>query len=357
MTTTVPPAAPAAGRRVTPTGRLVLPAEADRETWLTTRRRGIGSSDIPKVMRLSSFGGPLHVYHDKVGHLPLDGEEMSDAARFGVLFEEPLARDWARRNRTVVRRVGVIAHEHEDWMQCSLDRLCTECPLDREKKSLCALECKTRNAYVASRWNREVPDDVLAQCLWQLAVSGLDHIHVACLIGGQDYRQYTVRREGHMDIIADIVTVARRLWFDHIAVGLPPVAVVEEDDPDALRDLYDALNPERDGVIELDRQMEVHEALYAYLAAHEQEKAAAEQKERMAAVLVGALGAHEQAFMGNRPVYTYRRVKKPQPNLALLAEKYPQAYAECVAEGGHRRLNITNYGKQTFGGLNDDEAA
>src|SRR5581483_6271255 len=165
--------------------------------------------------------------------------------------------------RTVVRRVGVIAHEHEEWMQCSLDRLCTECPLARDKAETCALEVKTRNAFVASRWNREVPDDVLAQCLWQLAVSGLDHIHVACLIGGQDYRQFTVRREGHQDIIADIVTVARRLWFDHIVPGLPPLAVVEEDAPDALRDLYDALNPERDGVIELDRQMEVHEALYA----------------------------------------------------------------------------------------------
>jgi putative phage-type endonuclease len=349
MTTTVPPAAPAAGRRVTPTGRLVLPAGADRETWLTVRRKGIGSSDIPKVMRLSSFGGPLHVYHDKVGHLPLDADEVSDAAHFGNLFEEPLARDWARRNRTVVRRVGVIAHEHEEWMQCSLDRLCTECPLDRTKSSLCAVEVKTRNAFVAGRWHRQVPDDVLAQCLWQIAVSGLEHIHVAALIGGQDYRQFTIRREEHGQVIADIVTVARRLWVDHIEAGLPPVALPEEDDPDALRELYDALNPDRDGLIRLDREMEAHDALAGYLAALEEEKAAGRRKKQMGAVLVAALGDAEMAVMGDAPVFTYKETGRDTCDLARLAERYPEAYEDCVTRTTHRRLNITNHAKKAFG--------
>ena len=47
--------APAAGRRVTPTGRLILPATADRADWLTARRSGIGSSDVPAILGLVDY--------------------------------------------------------------------------------------------------------------------------------------------------------------------------------------------------------------------------------------------------------------------------------------------------------------
>ena len=180
------------GDRVTPTGILVLEHSAPRSVRLDKRREGIGSSDLPAVMQLSGYRSPQHVYYDKRGEIPHDDDEdMGDPARYGVLFEEPLAFDWARRNRTVVESVGIVAHRDEPWQMCSLDRLCAECPLDRDKHSLCALEVKCRNAFVAKLWRQGPPDDVLAQVLWQILVTGLDHIHVVCLIGGNDYRQYT----------------------------------------------------------------------------------------------------------------------------------------------------------------------
>lgn len=342
MSTAIAPQLPVSGRRVTPTGRLILGADADRDTWLNTRRHGIGSSDIPKVMGLSNFGGPRHVYYDKRGMLPPETEH-SDAAHFGTIFEEPLARDWARRNRSVIRKVGVVAHEDDAWRQCSLDRLVTECPHARGSgiREVCALEVKTRNAHVASKWKRRIPDDVLAQVLWQLDVTGLDHIHVACLIGGQDYRQYTVRRAGNEQVIADIRAVAERLWHEHVLLHrVPPTT--DADNPDALVDLYDDLNPVRGGVVRLDRDLEAWDDISAYLEATATIRAAEAEKKRLRARLIERLGAADTAVIADRPAYVYGERSKAHVDMDLLAERFPDAYAACVQERTFRQLDIKN---------------
>lgn len=337
--------ASAAGQ-VTPTGRLILHHTAARDVWLDARRQGIGSSDLPAVMNLSGFKTPLHVFHDKRGRLPHD-DEFSEAAHFGVLFEEPLARDWARRNRTVVEPVGLIANADEPWQMCTLDRLCTECPLDRTQRSLCALEVKTRNAFVAKLWNQGPPDDVLAQVLWQILVTGLDHIHVVCLIGGQDYRQYTVRREEHVKLVAYLHAEASRLWHQHIVPGRAP-ALSGEEPPDALIELYDRLHPERDGVAVLDRDGDAHDAMAEYLEAVA-EKSAAEKKRKAAyARLLASLGDAQTATVQDRPFFSIEQSSRKTPDLARLAEHWPEAYADCVVAKAHDRLNIPKFVREEY---------
>lgn len=337
--------APAAGR-VTPTGRLVLPHTAPRDVWLDARRRGIGSSDLPAVMNLSGFKTPQTVYYDKRGQLPHD-EEFSEAAHFGVLFEEPLARDWARRNRTVVEPIGLIANVDEPWATSTLDRLCTECPLDRSQRSLCALEVKTRNAYVAKLWRQGPPDDVLAQVLWQILVTGLDHIHVVCLIGGQDYRQYTVRREDHVKLVAYLHAEASRLWHEHIVPGRPP-AVTGEEPPDALLDLYDRLHPDRDGVVVVDRDLDVVDAMTEYMEASALESEGKRRKKAAKAKLLEALGGAQAAVRQDRPFFSIEQSHRKTPDLARLAEEFPEAYRACVADVAHDRIAIPKYVREEF---------
>lgn len=339
-------AAPAGGRRVTPTGRLILDHDTPRDEWLDARRAGIGSSDLPAVMQLSGFKTPLHVYYDKRGQLPHD-DEFSEAAHFGNVLEGPLAHDWARRNRTVVAPVGLIANEADAWQMCTLDRLCTECPLDRTQRSLCALEVKTRNAFVANLWREGPPDDVLAQVLWQILVTGLDHIHVVCLIGGQDYRQYTVRRDEHLKLVAYINAEANRLWWEHIVPGRPP-ATTGEEPPDALIELYGRLHPDRSGEVVLDRDLDTQDAMTDYLEAVA-EKAAAERRRKTAqARLIAALGGAQMAVVREKPFFSIEQSHKRTPDLARLAEEFPEAYRACVADVPHDRIAIPNYVRKEF---------
>ncbi|MFJ1869922.1 YqaJ viral recombinase family nuclease [Streptomyces chartreusis] len=347
MTTTVQAGeqSPAAGP-VTPTGRLILHHTAAREVWLDARRQGIGSSDLPAVMGLSGFKTPLHVFHDKRGRLPHD-DEFSEAAHFGVLFEEPLARDWARRNRTVVESVGLIANIDEPWQLCTLDRLCTECPLDRSQRSLCALEVKTRNAFISHLWRQGPPDDVLAQVLWQILVTGLDHIHVVCLIGGQDYRQYTVRRDEHVKLVAYLHAEASRLWHEHIVPGRAP-ALSGEEPPDALIELYDRLHPDRDGVTVLDRDLDAVDAMSEYMEAAALESEGKARKKVAKAKLLGSLGSAQAAVRHDKPFFSIEQSFRKTPDLARLAEEFPEAYRACVADVAHDRIAIPKYVREEF---------
>ncbi|MFB6809458.1 YqaJ viral recombinase family protein [Streptomyces sp. NPDC056387] len=330
--------APAAGRRVTPTGRLILDHTAPRDVWLNARRLGIGSSDLPAVLSLSGFKTPQHVYYDKRGELPHD-DEFSEAAHFGTIFEEPLALDWARRTRTVVERIGVIANIDEPWQMCSLDRLCTECPYDRTTRSLCALEVKCRNAFVAKLWRTGPPDDVLAQVLWQILVTGLDHIHVMCLIGGNDPRMYTVRREDHTKLVAYIHAEASRLWFEHIVPGRPP-AIAGDEPPDALIELYDRLHPDRDGVVVMDRDGDAQGDLSEYLRAVADKGEAEKRRKTYKARLLAHLGGAQAATVMDRPFYSIEQSMRETPDLERLRAEFPEAYAACVADKPQDRLSI-----------------
>lgn len=320
--------------------QVLLPASADRIEWLRTRRTGIGSSDVADIMDVG-YNTPSHVYHDKRGDLPLESD-AGEEALWGTLHEETVAREWARRNRSTVRRVGLIARRDARWMMCTLDRRIAECPLNRKRRETCALEVKTRNAFVASKWRSEVPDDVLAQVLWQMAVTEYAHIHVAVLIGGNDYRQYVVRRADHEQVIADIVTVADRMWHDHILPGVPPPVT---GDPERLVELYHELHPDRTGVLDLadvdaEKSVAVMGDLDDYETHRLAEKAAKQAKDAAKARLLAHLDDAQTASHRGELVYSFEPSTRRKPDLERLAERWPDAYADVVAENPSQRLNI-----------------
>ncbi|WP_129307954.1 lambda-exonuclease family protein [Streptomyces sp. L2] len=338
MTTAAPagPTSPAAGRRVTPTGRLILPADADRADWLTARRNGLGSSDIAAILGISRYGNALSVYHDKTGGLPLESDD-SEPALWGRAFEETVAREWARRNRSFVRRVGLVANIDRPWQMCTLDRRVLDCPLaDGAEK--CAVEIKCRDKMKASLFRTGVADDVLVQTLWQADVCGYDHIHAAVLIGGNDYRQYVIRVADHADLIADLRTAGERAW-QQITSRRPPV-LAQDADPDVLLDLYDRLYPERAGTVDITRDVGAQEALGDYLDAHQEATAAAKRKKAAQARMVEALAGAEAAIVLDRPFYSLDETHREYCDVKRLAEHWPDAYADCVEDRVSRRLNI-----------------
>jgi putative phage-type endonuclease len=337
--------APAVLRRATPTAHLVMPASAGRDAWLRARKGGLGSSDIAAAMGVTEYSTPLHIYYNKRGELP-DNEDAGEAALWGTLHEDTVAREWARRNKSAIRRVGLVAQTDAPWRMCTLDRRVTVCPLRRDLAETCCLEVKTRSAWVAGKWRKGVPDDVLAQVLWQARVTGYGHVHVALLIGGNDYRQFTVHAAEHGQLIGDITTIADRLWHEHIVEGQPPAAT---GNPEALIDLYDELNPARGGVARLDRDMAAFDALDEYLEASADEKAAGGRKAAAKAVLVGALGGAEIGVLDDEAAYTYAEASRSSVNTSLLAERWPDAYAVCVTDKSSRRLNITNDYRKKWG--------
>lgn len=324
---------PTTAIRTTPPYRLVLPASADRDAWLAERRNGIGSSDVAAVMGVSSYGSAQHVYYDKRGGLPLEGD-AGEPALWGSLNEDTVAREWARRNRSIVRRVGLVARKDADHHRCTLDRRCDECPLDRENRERCAVEVKCRSAYVAGKWKQGMPDDVLAQVLWQIHVTGYDHIHVATLFGGNDFRQYVIRRSEHEALIANIVTVVDRLWSDIKAGQVPALTGDEPAEP--MLELFGQLHPDRSGIRDLGEFPALTDAATGYLAEYETSrltaKAAKKQQDAAKVALIDVLGKAQAALLDGEVAYELRATTRRNCDLSRLAEEFPDAYEACVTE-------------------------
>lgn len=292
--------------RVTPAGDLVLPCDAPRMKWLIARQKGITATDIVKIIGLSGWGNSHDVYVDKRS-APID-EPPSEAAQWGHLLEEPVAREWAIRHGAKVRRVGLLRHHRNRHHLATCDRLINGWASP--------LEVKTKSAFVADRWADGVPDDVAAQVQWQLHVTGLDRAHVAALVGGQRLESFEVRRD--QDVIDYLVGEADRVWAD-VTAGTPPQV-----DPDQLTAAaLDRLYPDRGGVAEVPA-LDALPLLDAYRDAAARARLAAREKDVAKLQLVQLLGDAEVAQVNGRDAFTYRAQSRRGIDLDRLAELVPE---------------------------------
>lgn len=327
------------GRRVTPTAVRVLPADADRDTWLAARRTGIGSSDVAAILGTADRNTAVHVYRDKRGELV---DDAGEAALWGNLLEEPVAREWARRQRSVIQRVGLVAHVDEPWRMATLDRRVLECPMDRSVRTACALEVKCRSAFKAHRWRTDVPDDVLAQTVWQMAVTGYDHIHVAVLIGGNELKLTVVERDQALEEF--VLGEVRRFRNEHLLAGVEPDWDLSK--ASALIDMDSLMHPERVGELDLSEIGEVIEYAERSAAKGAAERALKESSAKLRRLANGALTVK----FADELAYEFSEVTKRNCDLDVLKARFPEAYAAVVTEKTHYQIRIASEFRQTPGG-------
>jgi putative phage-type endonuclease len=326
MTTATP-------RRIAPTARLILPATADRDTWLAARRHHIGSSDVARILGI--YPSPLRVWYDKRGQLPdVDNEQKL----WGRKLEHDIADEWTRRNRSVTTRVGLVENVDNPLLACTLDRRVVECPAEPGRRNACALEVKLTSVFRASRWRRQIPDDVLAQVLHQCRVTGYDHMHVAALIGTYDYRQFTVWREREAEVFDFVAAEVDAFAAAHMPADTAPAPPGSDD-----VDLWDEVYPARTGVVHLsaEQTVEALEARDRYETAHAELADPTGRKREAKSDLLALTGDGEVVVAGDDLLWTYLEVAgAPKVDLDRLSEQFPDAYAACVKPTSHRTLQI-----------------
>lgn len=321
------------GRLTTPTGRLVLPSSAPRADWLAARRDGITATDIVAIVGENPYTTPVDVWLDKTSDLPPADDMPSEAAMWGIDLEDVVAQRWAEMHGMAVRRVGLLAKDGDDWMRASLDRIVKPgCNPD----GACGLEVKTRNAWVADQWDAGVPASVVTQVQWQMAVSGLGHIHVAALIGGQRLVDHVVNRDE--DTIDALTATASRFWVNVLARELPDI------DPAlwTAADL-DRLYPDRSGEREVDPTI-VQPLLAACAAAEKKIKPLHRAMAEARVALIALLGDADTAVVDGKPVYTFRGVTYRDVDRNKLAADFPEAWESCTSTRITRTFRISKRG-------------
>jgi putative phage-type endonuclease len=187
----------------------------NREDWLAERKKGICSSDAAALLGISPWNTAFSIYADKLGMLP--EQPMTEAMKWGLRHEPAIAAAYEEETGAELTGPRGSLHRHKDqrWMLATPDRITTAGRI---------VELKTASAFAASEWGEpgtdEIPDAYLVQVNHQLEVLGADVADVAVLIGGSDFRVYTVPRNGRL--IAHLVEVERVFWHEHVLARIPP---------------------------------------------------------------------------------------------------------------------------------------
>lgn len=293
------------------TYREVLAPGADRDTWLRTRRTGIGGSDASAVASLSKYESPYSVWMDKTGRVPLDSVEASEAMLWGNLLEPVVRAEACKRLGLDVELTGTLQHADRTWQLYNPDGLLSDGGI---------LEIKTSNQFLSGEWDDQVPDHAELQVQHGMAVTGAGHAWVAGLIGGQRLVVHRVDRDD--DLIATLIDLEAAFWQHVLDDTEPPI-----DGHDATRAALADRYPVDPGAVRDVPPNAVAEAHANYFAAKADEKAAAERK---------ALAANTmRALMAGRGVLTsgdrvWARTKRGVFAPKRFADEHPEIAAACT---------------------------
>ena len=192
----------------------------ERQEFLERRKTGIGGSDVAAVFGVSKWKTPYQLWLDKTSETVTEKE--SDLLHFGQVLEQVIADEYARRNNVkVLRRNQMYRHAEHPELIANIDRYVVGGKI---------LECKTCNAFASAKFGEggdEVPDEYLLQVQHYMHVTGYHSADLAVLIGGNEYRQFSLTYDPDLANYAAEKCVA--FWNDYVVPQVPPPATANDD--------------------------------------------------------------------------------------------------------------------------------
>ena len=155
------------------------------------RNKGIGSSESAAALGLSPWSSPYEVWARKTGRI---GERAdTEAMEWGRLLEGPVALKYAIDNDVDLQMVDTEQHRYPTYSMIYASP-------DRRVSPEKLLEVKTGSHFMREHWGQpgtdEIPMEYFIQCQHQMSVfCEVQTVDVAVLIGGNEYREYTVNRQ------------------------------------------------------------------------------------------------------------------------------------------------------------------
>lgn len=169
-------------------------------------RNGIGASEIAAVAGLNPYCSPWDVWLEKTGQAPPRDE--TEPMEWGMRLESAIRAKYADETRRAVEiPTHSIFHPEIGWARATPDGFVLD---ERQDHREALLQCKNVSTWVEKAWREAPPIYVQLQEQWELLVTGLQRADVAVLIGGNEFRVYTVHRDDK--VISDLVDIATAFW-------------------------------------------------------------------------------------------------------------------------------------------------
>ncbi len=311
-----------------------------REQWLAERRKGIGGSDIGAILGLSPHRTPMDVFLDKRGETQPNGNEQ--AMYWGTVLEDVVAHEYQKRTDRKVQRVNkILAHPEHDFMLANIDRAIIVPEIagnvrwkDGRLTTDRILECKTANGFAADQWGEigsdNVPDAYLLQCQWYMGITRADVADLAVLIGGSDYRIYSITRDD--GLIGDMIEAAAEFW-KRVQEGVSP-------DPQSVADAARKW-PRHIAGKSLIVDVTVAEACAELKTIGQQKKQLEDREDELKTQVMSAFGdAEEINYMGKK-LATWKNQTANRVDTTRLKKEMPDIAAQFTTSSESRVFRLT----------------
>ncbi len=188
----------------------------DRNTWLAERRTGIGGSDVAPIMGLSKWATPLSVYLDKIGEsAPVD---ETPAMKWGTALEPIILSAYQDQTGLQIAAPVLLRHDKHPFVIGTPDGIA----VDR------IVEAKTARS--AEGWGEpgsdEIPEPYILQVQHYMMLTGKALADVAVLIGGSDFRVYTIPADPELQ---GMMLDAEASFWSRVQDRIPPEPVTYAD--------------------------------------------------------------------------------------------------------------------------------
>ena len=308
------------------------------------RTKYIGGSDIGAILGLSRYRTALQVWMEKTGKDTKKSDSLP--MRFGSFAEAFVASEYARATGfELIHDESIYIHPSHSFMSAHIDRFvlpksdlssarnrtsdtkCTNATSINDNKinpNLFSriLECKTANPFATNEWGEagtdQIPMSYLCQCIWYMAITGIDKTDLAVLFGNSDFRVYEITRD--LDLEELVIQKAMGFWHQYVLKDIPP-PISSEQDCQLLFSKSDSTKTVEasDETLELTRRLHI---LNGEITAYEKEISQIKQN------LMNQMGSAETLMFKENILATW---KAPKPSFRLDTKKLESEHPELCA--------------------------
>lgn len=295
------------------------------------RSRGVGGTDIPKLLSVSPWGTPFDVWASKTGRSSRGGP-ASDEAEAGLFMEPFILRKFAQRYAVLdlwTPRVR-FRDSREPWVTADPDALFTV------NGQLVGADAKTRSPFKRKEWGDEgsdvVPPDEYCQCQWYMEVFDAEWWYLPVSFDRR-IETFVLRRDRAFG--EEARQLVRDFWHNHVMADTPPLPMVGKSAKHYLETTWPAnINPVRDA-----SESEV-ELARAWLGKRQERDRAAAALEDIENQLKASIGDAD-GIQGPGWKFTYKRSKDSEvTDFAAMLEELLVLHPELAEEA--RRLRESN---------------
>ncbi len=195
---------------------MMLTAEQIQERTL-----GIGGSDMPIILGLSTYKTPYELYLEKIGESK-PNQGMTEGQYIGHLLEPIIRDEFCKRNNVTIETPDTITHPTYTFLRANIDGFI--------KDWNAVFEAKCANEFKGKEWGEDGSDVIPLAYLVQVAhyciVTDAQEAYIMVFLGDLKFKQYRYVRD--LQLECRIIEEAEKFW-NAVQNKIPPAPVSIDD--------------------------------------------------------------------------------------------------------------------------------